>query len=64
MFYAIIHNLTQEDAAFEACQNYNKLITQKPKSQGKTLAQTIAAQKEWQNLCYSALFIAQSKLNC
>lgn len=45
MFLPIIHNLPENNPAYEACQAYNSLIANKPKGIDMTLDQKIEAQR-------------------
>lgn len=55
MFIPIIHNLSENDPAYEACQAYNNLLANKPKGAGMTLDQKIEAQRLWKAQCDDAL---------
>ena len=55
MFLPIIHNLSENHAAYEACQHYNGLIANKPKGVDMTLDQKIEAQRLWKAQCQDAL---------
>lgn len=46
----IIHNLDPRHPAYEACQRYNTLITERPRG-NLSLALTLAAQREWRAEC-------------
>lgn len=61
MFKPIIHNLTEHDHAFAACQHYNRLIERKPKING-TLEQKLEAIRQWEISCLNALNDAQTRL--
>ncbi len=55
MFSPIIHSLSENHPAYEACQNYNSLIANKPKGIDMTLDQKIEAQRLWKAQCQDAL---------
>ncbi len=55
MFTPIIHNLSENHPAYEACQHYNALIANKPKGNDMTLDQKIEAQRLWKAQCRDAL---------
>jgi len=59
MFLPIIHNLTPTDPGFLECQNYNRLIGEKPKGD-MPLAEKIKAQALWRAECESALDAARA----
>lgn len=61
MFKPIIHNLTDKDYAYAACQHYNRLIAKKPKG-GATLQDKIEAQRQWAIACTNALDNAKRML--
>ncbi len=55
MFTPIIHNLSENHPAYNACQHYNSLIANKPKGADMTLDQKIEAQRLWKAQCQDAL---------
>ena len=56
MFEHIVHN-----TECKLVKKYNKLIDQRPKSKGKTLAETLEAQKKWSYECNDLLLSIRTK---
>lgn len=57
IFAPIVHNLRPEDPGFRECQDYNKLIANKPKTIGNLQAK-IENERRWKLQCAAALVAA------